>query len=77
MHDAKPDKEHVLALGRSPIACAACSTTESAVAEARVLETRHAAASLGRVIRPMVILCGKYGMKKVEESVASTVCQKC
>ena len=59
LHDVKPDREHELALGRRPIACAACCAAESAVAEAMEVEARHTAASLGKVIRLMVILYGK------------------
>lgn len=59
LHGAKPEREHVLALGRSPRTCAACSAAESAVAEGTVVERRHTAASSRKVIRPMVILCSE------------------
>ena len=59
LHGAKPAREHVSDLGRSPIACAACSSAESAAEEAKVVEMRHNAASLRRVIRAIVILCGE------------------
>lgn len=59
LHGAKPAREHVPDLGRSPIACAACSTAESAVAKERGVKMRHTAASLRKVTRPMVILCGE------------------
>lgn len=77
MQDAKPGREHVLALGMSPIACAACSDTENAVAEGRMVETRHTAASLRGKVRLMVNLCCEYDMKKVEYSGARPMCQKC
>ena len=55
LHGENPFREHVLALGRSPIACAACSAIECfAVTEENVVETRHTATSLRIVIRPMV-----------------------
>ena len=57
LHGTKPVKEHVLALGRSPIACAASSDTDSAVAEGTVVVIRHIAASLKKYFDPMVILC--------------------
>ena len=59
LHGAKPDKEHVLPLGKSPIACATCSAAEKAVAEGAVVEKRHATASLRKVFLPIVILCGE------------------
>ncbi len=61
LHGVKPVKEHVLALGRSPIAYAASSvieSAESAITEGIVEEARHVAASLRKVIRFMVILYG-------------------
>ena len=66
LHGAKPASEHVLALGRSPIACAASSVIESAVTEGIVVERRHIAASLRKVICPMVVLCGELDMERVE-----------
>lgn len=66
LHGVKPAREHVLALGRSPIACAGSAVAEKAVTEGIVVETRHIAASSNRVIRPMVILCGELNMEKVE-----------
>lgn len=59
LHGAKPDREHVLSLGKSPIACATCSAAESTVVEETVVERRHAAASLRRVCRPIMILYGE------------------
>lgn len=55
LHGVKPLREQVLALGRSPIACAACSAAESAIAEGTVVEMRHTVASLRKIIRVMVI----------------------
>ena len=57
LHGTKPVKEHVLALGRGPIACAASSVTDSAVAEEMVVVIRHIAANLMKVFDPMVVLC--------------------
>lgn len=59
LHGVKPAREHELALGRRPIACAACSIAESAVTEGMVVETRHIAARLRKVIRSMAILYGE------------------
>lgn len=59
LQGANPAREHVLALGRSPTACAACSAAESAVVEGTVVITRHSDISLRRVLRPMVILYGE------------------
>ena len=56
LHGEKPAREHLLALGRSPIACAASSVIDSAVAEGMEVESRHSAVSLRRIIRPMMIL---------------------
>ena len=74
LHGAKPESEHVLALGRSPIACAASSVTENAVTEGMAMETTHIAASFRKVIRFMVILCGELDMERIEESVARPMC---
>ena len=59
LHGEKPAREHVSALGRSPNACAACSAADSAITEGKVVERRHTAARLRKVIRPMVILYGE------------------
>lgn len=56
LHGEKPASEHVLALGKSPNTCAASSVAESAVIEEIVVESRHNAASLRKMIWPMVIL---------------------
>ena len=69
LHGAKPESEHVLALGRSPIACAASSVTEG-----MAVETTHIAASFRKVIRFMVVLCGELDMERIEESVARPMC---
>lgn len=45
LQDVKPAREHVLALGRRPSACAACSAAEKAVTVGKVVERRHTAAS--------------------------------
>lgn len=66
LHGAKPAREHVLSLGRSPTACAICSAADSAVTEGTVVETRHSVASLRKIIRPMVILYSEQDMEKVE-----------
>lgn len=66
LHGAKPVREHVLALGRSPIASAAPSVIDSAVTEETVVERKHIAASLRKVILPVVILCGELDMEKFE-----------
>ena len=57
LQGTKPVKEHVLALGRSPMACAASSVTDSAVAEGMMVVIRHVAANLRMGFNPMVILC--------------------
>ena len=57
LQGTKPLRAHVMSLGSSPTACATCSAAERAVDEGTMVETRHAAASLGKVICPMVILC--------------------
>ena len=59
LQGTKPLRAHVMSLGRSPTACATCSAAESVVTEGTMVETRHAAASLGKVIRPMVILVSR------------------
>ena len=66
LQGVKPAREHVLALGRSPMACATSSIAESAVTEGMVVEIRYTAVSLRKVIRPMVNLCGELFMEKVE-----------
>lgn len=74
LHDAKPGREHVLALGISPITCAAFCVAKSAVIEGMVVERRHNAVRLSKFVRPMVILCDELDMKKIEWSVASPIC---
>lgn len=66
LHGVKPVREHVLALGRSPIASAASSVIDNAVTEVIVVERRHIAASLRKIIPPMVNLCGELDMEKFE-----------
>lgn len=66
LQGAKPVREHLLALGRSPIASAASSVIDSAVTGEIVVERRHIAASLRKVILPMVILCGELDMEMFE-----------
>ena len=39
-------------------------------------ETRHTAASLREVIRPMIILCGELSIEKIKLSVARRLPQK-
>ena len=55
LHGAKPVREHVEALGRSPDACAASSAAESAVTEGRVAEMKYTATSLRKDLRSMVV----------------------
>ena len=76
LHGVKPATEHVLALGRSPIACAPSSVIESAVTEGMVIEKRHTAASWREVIRAMVILCGELDIERTEYLVARRLRQK-
>ena len=66
----------MLALGRSPIACAPSSVIKIAVTEGMVIGKRHTAASWREVIRAMVILCGELDIERIELLVARRLRQK-